>query len=371
MDQSSPNFGFAGQSNNADSSQFAARFAQMLRDYPDALADRKRFIGLLKDLFPQQKKEVNLLSLLYDFGITAEIESTGGIDNVFTHRFKKRLQDEYGVTEDDAKWAVAAWCGCYGGNILGNPCGIADASPIREKSAAALSQRSPAKVEGTKKAPPHVPKPKEAYSDEATKKLLFVVKNASMEEVTRLIQEGADVNAVVGSLGKTPLMIAARFNENPDVLRVLIDNRADVNAVDDDGKTPLMLAAKENSNPDALQILIDNGADVNAVVEEGLSEGMTPLMYAARFNENPDVLRVLIDSGANVNAVDGDGMTPLMFATWFNENPDVLRLLMDKGANVAIKDKEGKNALDYAYEYKDLKGTDAYNFLREKTLSRN
>ena len=107
MDQSSPGFGFAPHSNNVNSSQFAASFAQMLRDYPDALLDRKRFIGLLKDLFPQQKKEVNLLSSLYDMGIVAEIESTGGIDNVFAHRFKKRLQDEHGVAEDNAKWAAS------------------------------------------------------------------------------------------------------------------------------------------------------------------------------------------------------------------------------------------------------------------------
>ena len=116
MDQSSPGFGFTP--NNMNSSQFAARFAQMLRDYPDALPDRKRFIGLLKDLFPQQKKEINLLSFLYDLGITAEIESAGDIDNAFAHRFKKRLQDEYGVTDDDAKWAVATWCECYGKEVL-------------------------------------------------------------------------------------------------------------------------------------------------------------------------------------------------------------------------------------------------------------
>ena len=68
--------------------------------------------------------------------------------------------------------------------------------------------------------------------------LLFVSKNASMEEVIRLIQEGADVNAV-DNLGKTPLLLAARSNSNSDVLRVLIDNGADVAFKDKEGKNAL------------------------------------------------------------------------------------------------------------------------------------
>jgi ankyrin repeat protein len=80
----------------------------------------------------------------------------------------------------------------------------------------------------------------ETSQNEATKRLLYVIDmdNASVEEITRLIQEGADVNAV-GRHGNTPLMHAA-FNSNPNVLRVLIENGADVNAINEFGSTIFM-----------------------------------------------------------------------------------------------------------------------------------
>ena len=58
---------------------------------------------------------------------------------------------------------------------------------------------------------------------DVTEKLLFTAGNANATEITRLIQEGADVNAVDNN-GSTPLMWAAQDNENPDILRILIEN---------------------------------------------------------------------------------------------------------------------------------------------------
>ena len=45
--------------------------------------------------------------------------------------------------------------------------------------------------------------------------------NAGIEEITRIIKEGADVNAV-NWREETPLMYAASFNPNPDVLRLSV-----------------------------------------------------------------------------------------------------------------------------------------------------
>jgi hypothetical protein len=63
----------------------------------------------------------------------------------------------------------------------------------------------------------------------ATKKLLSVAHNMTVEEVINFIQNGADVNGVE-KYGKTPLMLAARYN-NAEVIQVLIENGADVNAI--------------------------------------------------------------------------------------------------------------------------------------------
>ena len=132
MNSSSSHFTQAEQ--DVDLSVFAADFTRLLRDYPDVVSDRKKFAGLLKDFFPKQKKENNLLSSLYDLQIVAEIGSASNIDRLFASRFEKRLQDEYGVTPHDAAWAVETWCECYGKGILGKPCDIVDASSTGEKA---------------------------------------------------------------------------------------------------------------------------------------------------------------------------------------------------------------------------------------------
>ena len=169
-----------------------------------------------------------------------------------------------------------------------------------------------------------------------------VMMNSNPEVLRILIENGADANAVF--YGKTLLVWAAMrysMNSNPEVLRVLVENGANVNATDRTGRSPLKLAAEYSRNPEVMQILIENGANVNAAGKDG----ETPLMLAAQWNDNPEVLRVLIENGANVNAADENGRTPLMFAAWWNNNPEVLRILIKNGAKVNATNKYGITAL--------------------------
>ena len=92
---------------------------------PDAVADKKRFVGLLKDYFPDQPMQVNLISLAYGLGIAEELRKTNHIANAFAFRFVKRMLDEYGVSRINADWAVSVWCVCYGEQTLNKPCDIA------------------------------------------------------------------------------------------------------------------------------------------------------------------------------------------------------------------------------------------------------
>ena len=59
---------------------------------------------------------------------------------------------------------------------------------------------------------------------------------------------------------------AEKGHGHVDVAKVLIQNGADVNAVDEDKWTALHFAA-ENGHVDVAKVLIQNGADVNAVVD--------------------------------------------------------------------------------------------------------
>lgn len=79
---------------------------------------------------------------------------------------------------------------------------------------------------------------------ELNDKLLIAVEKGSVEEVEKLIQEGAEVNSQDND-GKTPLHKAA-WRGNSTVVENLIEKGADVNSKDKNDKTPLYEAAWRN-----------------------------------------------------------------------------------------------------------------------------
>jgi ankyrin repeat protein len=106
------------------------------------------------------------------------------------------------------------------------------------------------------------------------------------------------------------------FNSNPDIVSLLIKKGADANNQDDrEGFTVLMMVAYWSPNPIPLmRVLIDNGADVNLQNKDGL----TALMFSiANFKnkESEKSIAFLLDSGANPNIKDKKGNTALDIAT--------------------------------------------------------
>ena len=102
---------------------------------------------------------------------------------------------------------------------------------------------------------------------------------------------------------------------------MLLQNGADVNAVDGEEWTPLHFAASEG-HVDVVKVLIQNGADVNAIDERK----MTALHYTARYG-HVDVAKVLLQNGADVNAVDIYKSTALAHAANWRHIRCTLQLL--------------------------------------------
>lgn len=103
---------------------FEDAFESVLRQYEDAIEDKKRFTGLIKDFFYDQQKNVNLMLMAYDVGIVEQIKTTDRISTAFAYRFVKQLVDDYGLSRANADWIVSVWCVCFGRNILGKDCEI-------------------------------------------------------------------------------------------------------------------------------------------------------------------------------------------------------------------------------------------------------
>jgi len=99
-------------------------FNKLLREYPGSLDNRKMFGNLVKDYFPKNLLQANLIMALYEMKIHEDIRTARNIGNTFAFRYVKRLMDEHGTSRKNADQAVALWCVCYGKNTLKKPCEI-------------------------------------------------------------------------------------------------------------------------------------------------------------------------------------------------------------------------------------------------------
>jgi len=135
----------------------------------------------------------------------------------------------------------------------------------------------------------------------------FKEKEVDIQEIKKLIKEGADINAQ-DSCGETPLVKAC--NDNIHVLaKLLIEEGADVNYRDKNCNTPLLWACCCRNKIEIVKLLLEKGADVNA----SDNYGNTPLLWAC-YRGDQALVELLVKEGADVRAKDSSGNTPLIIA---------------------------------------------------------
>ena len=86
--------------------------------------------------------------------------------------------------------------------------------------------------------------------------------NATLPDVTVLLEAGADLNAREEN-GWTPLHLAAGSSETPGIIAALLEAGADLNARDRFGQPPLHTAARSSKIPGIVTALLEAGADLN------------------------------------------------------------------------------------------------------------
>jgi len=115
----------------------------------------------------------------------------------------------------------------------------------------------------------------------------------SVEIVKLLIENGADVNAKDRD-GETALIESADFDY--EIVKMLIKKGVDIDAKNNKGVTALMNACTYFSNEKVVKILLNNKANVNAIDNYGRSA-----LIEASITGNKAIVKLLINNGADVN----------------------------------------------------------------------
>lgn len=118
-------------------------------------------------------------------------------------------------------------------------------------------------------------------------------------------------------------------------------------SIRDSAGTPMLCIAVRCKKLPLVKWLIDQGADINAVSED---RGYTALMDAV-WKDNYEIAETLVKAGACMDTVAKDGQ-PLMVLAAGISNMKICRLLFENGADVSVKDRMGLSALDYANVFK-------------------
>lgn len=160
--------------------------------------------------------------------------------------------------------------------------------------------------------------------------LIIGVINVQVNMVKMLLDEGADVNAP-DSKGMTALHYAVQ-TENEAIVQMLVSKGSYLNGRNDNFETPLSVAVAQR-NVNIVNILLQKHANVN--ISDAF--GNTPLHSAATLGFE-EIAKALLDNGKDIdlNAKNVEGYTPLMLAIK-NGFEDIALDICAKGADVTIQ----------------------------------
>ena len=166
----------------------------------------------------------------------------------------------------------------------------------------------------------------------------------SLEAVTFLVENKADLESIVPPHNTTPLLATIYGNKEASAL-YLIDNGAGLDAADVDGDTPFHNACNMRLFSVAKH-LVEKGANPG----KANKNGSTLIFYAINFKQT-EIVALLIEKGAELSVKNQNGDTPLHAAA-MQDNPDVVSLLLEKGADRNAVNNNGRTPLALAKEKK-------------------
>ena len=183
--------------------------------------------------------------------------------------------------------------------------------------------------------------------------VLWAARGNHLHTARSLIKMGADLNHQ-NDKGSTPFYWAVRYGFEEMASLLITEGKVDINQSRKLGLVSPIVLASALGYTNIVRLLLENGADVNL----SINNGFTSLHYAAGLG-NLDTIKVLIKKGAILDKDNDFGDTPLLLAAQ-EQQMEAVKLLALKGANIEDRNKEGKSAWDYVIEEEGNKMLKAY-----------
>ena len=173
--------------------------------------------------------------------------------------------------------------------------------------------------------------------------LYRAVRSDSIKIVDILLKNGAkpSIDIIDTSQFYSCLHLAV-LNKSNTIIKLLIDNGANINIKDSKSQTPLHHAVSQGSL-EIVKLLIKSGADISSKT----INGQTPLHFAVS-QGSLEIVKLLIESGANISLTNNYGQTPLHIAAKKKDSLAMIKLLIKSGAEISPEDNYGHTPEDYA-----------------------
>ena len=180
--------------------------------------------------------------------------------------------------------------------------------------------------------------------------LTLAVRHGSTEAVRLLLQEGASINQVNTSDGASPLAVAIQLGQNaPNMVRVLLEMKADPSQMTADGRTPLLMAVPQGS-AEVVRLLLGACTDKAraSMADHATPQSGVAALHKAAFLGHDETVRHLLKAGAKVEITDAEGVTPLLLACR-NGHASVVRALLKASCSaVGQGNNQGATPLHFA-----------------------
>jgi len=188
-----------------------------------------------------------------------------------------------------------------------------------------------------------------------------------------LIKHGTNIDEK-RNRGKTPLHVAVE-NNHENIVKLILENEGNVNSKNEYGDTPLHIAVNKSVDLELIKLLLDNGADLenhnsaektplfqtlwegkidiaklllkHGAKKDGKTDDMSYLHWAASMGQR-EMVELFLEQGLDVNNKnDKYGFTPLHWASR-NGKVEMVQFLILKGADINAKASDGETPLHFA-----------------------